>query len=199
MSTRADILTVLRRESLTIRELADRLQLTRNAIVLAIQHLTGEGLVAGRPRKEKRAGKPALEYVAVPGREDVASKAYPAFAELLIEVLSEELEAEQLTQLMRRVGRKMTEQLGDNRSPNVAGRLDTAVAFVNRLGAEATVAATEDGLAVQSFSCPLARAVRKQPCVCEAMATFFAEATGAVVRSCCDRTDKLICRFEVTE
>ena len=197
MSTRADILTALRREALTIRELAGRLQLTRNAIVLAVQQLTGEGLVAGRPRKEKRAGKPALEYLAVPGREDVASKAYPPFAELLIEVLSEELDPEQLTRLMHRVGRKMTERLGGNRSPNVAGRLDAAVAFVNRLGAEATVAATGHGLTVQSFSCPLARAVRKQPCVCEAMAAFFAAATGATVRSCCDRTDKLICRFDV--
>ena len=197
MSTRADILTILRREALTIRELADRLQVARNAIVLSIQQLASDGLVAGRPRKEKRAGKPALEYKAVPGREDVASQAYPPFAELLVEALPEHLPPEQLEQLMRSVGRKMSSRLGVDLRAGFAERLDAAINLVNSLGAEATVTLNAQGVVVQSYSCPLARAVRKQPCVCQAMATFFAEATGADVRQCCDRGDELVCQFEI--
>lgn len=199
MSTRADILTILRREALTIRELADRLQVARNAIVLSIQQLTSDSLVAGRPRKEKRAGKPALEYLAVPGREDVASQAYRPFAELLLEALPDHLSPDQLEQLMRSVGRKMSARLGADQRTAFAERLDAAIKFVNELGAEAIVTASEHGVVVQSYSCPLARAVRKQPCVCQAMATFFAETTGAAVQQRCDRGDKLVCQFEIAQ
>lgn len=197
MGTRADILTNLRREALTIRELADRLGVARNAVVLSLQQLSSDGLVAGRPRKEKRAGKPALEYAVVAGREDVASLAYPSFAEVLVDTLPEHLTADQLMQLMHSVGRKMAAGLDVEQGQQFAQRLERAIDFVNALGAEATVTATAQGVLVQSFSCPLARAVRRQPCVCEAMASFFADATGADVVQRCDRGDKLICQFDI--
>lgn len=197
MSTKSDILRLLRREALTIRELADRLDVARNAVVLALQPLTADGLVAGRPRKEKRAGKPALEYTIVPGREDAGSAAYPAFAELLLKTLPEHLSRDQLDQIMRDIGRRMASHLAVDDGAAFDERLQAAIAFVDELGADATVSSGSEGVKVQSFSCPLGRAVRQQPCVCQAMAAFFAEATGGRVEQTCQHGDKLVCQFEI--
>lgn len=195
MSTRDDILAILRRETLTIRELAQRLGLARNAIVLALQHLGADGLVTSGPRKEKRAGKPALQYSAAPGREDVASSAYPPFAELLMAALPAHLKPGDIEQLMKIVGRRMAGDLGVAADAPFAARLQAAIDQVNDLGAAAVVTREDGGTVVRSFSCPLARVVRREPCACEAVAAFFADVTGVNVEQRCQRGETLVCEF----
>ena len=199
MSTRDEILAILRRETLTIRELAGRLGLARNAVVLALQQLSADGLVVSSARKEKRAGKPALQYAAAPGREDVASSAYPPFAEQLVAALPDHLGPRDVAALMTTIGRRMADQLDVDDSLPFAARLQAVVAEVNALGAAAVVTRSDDDRAtvVRSFSCPLARVVRRQPCACDAVAAFFAKVTGAHVEQRCRRDAALVCEFVI--
>lgn len=197
MATRDDILTLLRRETLTINELAQRLGLARNAIVLPVQQLEADGVVVGSTRKEKRAGKPALEYGLAQGTEDVASSAYPPFAELLMEALPAHLTRRQIADLMESVGQRMAGKLNTANTVDFDERLKAATDFVDELGAATLVERSETGAIVRSFSCPLGRAVRREPCVCEAVSAFFATVTGARVEQRCKHADRLECRFLV--
>ena len=198
MTTRNEILSLLRRDPLTISELADRLDLARNAIVLPLQQLEAEGLVEGTTRKEKRAGKPALEYSVAPGQEDVASRAYPPFTEILMEVLPEQLSGSQMKRLMHQVGQKMAARLQPDERQSFDKRLKLATDFVDNLGAETVVETQDECTVIRSYSCPLARAVRQQPCVCHAVSTFFAQVTGKKVKQQCNRDGQLICEFVIT-
>ncbi|WP_282607012.1 metalloregulator ArsR/SmtB family transcription factor [Pelagibius sp. Alg239-R121] len=199
MSTKDDILSLLRRESLTVTELSARLDVTRNAVIVPLRQLEADGLIQGAERRDKRVGKPALEYTAVAGREDVASRAYPPFAELLLQTLPEHLSRDQISRLMQQVGRKMATHLDADAEAGFSERLKAATDFADSVGAETVVEETGDGAVVRSYSCPLGRAVRQEACVCSVIAAFFAEVTDAEVDEQCDRGEKLFCKFVITE
>ena len=46
-----------------------------------------------------------------------------------------------------------------------------------RLGASTEVVEQPGGVLVRNYSCPVASAVRTEPCVCRALAAFFSEAS----------------------
>lgn len=75
MSTRNAIISHLRTKRLTATELAEQLDVTRNAVIVPLRQLEAEGIIEGVERKAKRVGKPALEYQVRPGKEDLLSKA----------------------------------------------------------------------------------------------------------------------------
>lgn len=199
MSTKDEMLSLLRREVLTVTELAQRLGVTRNAVIVPLRQLEAARLVVGSERRERRVGKPALEYSAVAGQEDVASRAYPAFAELLLQTLPSYLTREQIHELMQQVGQKMAADLGTAPQAGFAERLKSATDFADRVGAETVVERTETGAVIRSYSCPLGRAVRQEPCACSTIAAFFATVTGAQVDERCERGERLRCKFVVTD
>lgn len=199
MSTRENILSLLRREAMTVPELAARLDVTRNAVIVPLRQLESDGLIEGAKRHEKRVGKPAVEYSAVPGREDVSSLAYPPFAELMMQALPEHLSRDQVALLMQQVGHKMALQVQADEQLRFSDRLKLATDFVDDMGAETVVETTNEGAIVRSFSCPLGRAVRQEPCVCSMVAAFLEDVTGAQVEERCDRSGQLFCKFVLKE
>ncbi len=199
MSTKDEILSLLRREALTVTELSARLDVTRNAVIVPLRQLEADQLIEGAERRDKRVGKPAVEYSAVAGREDVASQAYPPFAELLLQSLPEHLSRDEISHLMQQVGQKMANHLDSGAQAGFTERLKSATDFADSVGARTVVESTNGGAVIRSFSCPLGRAVRQESCVCGVIAAFFAEVTGAQVEEQCDRGEKLFCKFVVTE
>ncbi len=203
MSTKNDISSMLQREALTVTELVKRLDVTRNAVIVPLRQLEAEGLVFGVERRAKRVGKPAMEYAAVAGHEDIASSAYPPFAELLLRSLPDHLRPEQIACVLKQVGQKMAAELEKHRDADSEAtfqeRLQVATNFADSVGADTVVEKTGGSTVVRSYSCPLGRAVRAEPHVCSVIASFFASATGGQVNEQCDRGKKLICKFAITE
>lgn len=198
MTTRDNILSQLRRGNLTTAELAKRLGLSRNAVVLPLGHMISEGLVRrATPRRSGQAGKPAHEFEIVPGHEDSISTAYRPFTDLMLTVLQRHHTAVDIEQLMLDVGREMASQMPSSGQNAFADRLAAARAVVDSLGAATELIIDGDSMVVQSRSCPLATAVRKEPCVCKAVAAFFEAATGRETIERCIRDEKLTCRFEI--
>ena len=198
MTTRDDILSQLRRGNLTTAELAKRLGLSRNAVVLPLGQLESEGLVRRAAlRRSGQAGKPAHEFEIVPGHEDTVSSAYRPFTELLLTVLPRHQTSDDIEKLMLDVGREMARHIPSNGEKTFDDRLATARAVVDDLGAATELTVDGDHVLIQSRSCPLATAVRKEPCVCKAVAAFFEAATGQKTYERCIRKDKLTCRFEI--
>lgn len=198
MTTRDEILHQLRRGNLTTAELATRLGLSRNAVVVPLGHLIREGLVReAKLRRSGRAGKPATEFEVVPGHEDRVSTAYRPLVELLLTALPRHLGPEEIEALMLDVGAGMAAQLPPNDRAGFAERLAAARDAVDALGAATELEVEEDRVVVRSRSCPVAAAVRREPCVCRAVAAFFEAATGQRTRERCLRAEKLTCRFEI--
>ena len=197
MATRDDILSLLRRNSLTITEMSERLGITRNAVIVPLKQLQAAGLVEGMAATQNRVGKPAMTYSAVPGREDVASSAYPAFSELLVAAISQHLNVRQTGQLMAQVGTRMAQQLNTGELADFPQRLRAATDLVDSLGAETVVTTAGEETLIRSYSCPLARAVRQNGCVCTAVATFFSHVTGKDVVEQCSRGQRLVCQFAI--
>ncbi len=77
----------------------------------------------------------------------------------------------------------------------VSRRLQAATSFLDKLGAGTGVEKTEAGSILRSFSCPLGRAVRQEPCVCRVVESFLSDVTGVKVSEKCSRAEELRCKF----
>ena len=105
-STRGRVATLLRRGPMTTEELAKALGLTDNAVRAHLATLERDGLVkAEGVRHEGRVGKPATLYRLSPEVEPLFSKAYRPLLTTLLGTLGERLPEQELTGLLRELGR----------------------------------------------------------------------------------------------
>jgi len=198
MSTKSEILTLVRRQPLTINELTQHLGMTRNAVVLPLRQLESAGLIRCEERRTTTAGKPPLQYAAVPGTEDSESRAYKPFAEAMMQVLPDHLSGQDMRAVMSEVGRTLAMQVETPPDADLHNRVQAAIGFLNDVGAEIVEEKTSKGVTIQSYSCPLAQLTRKEACTCAAVCSFFSHVTGGKVREKCRRDDRLICEFSIS-
>lgn len=198
MSIQHELLASIRIRPRTITELTKELQLTRTAVKHQLNKLLREGLVVeGEMRRSDKAGKPAREYKSSPGSEDANSSAYVPFIVGLLETLPDHLDRKERKNLFETIGGNMARHAG---LPDKAGdrdRLNDAIDLVNSLGATAELVENNDELIITNMSCPLAKAVRQEPCVCDAVASFFTKATGLKIRAECTYGEMLVCRYKI--
>src|SRR5947209_17642929 len=103
-STRGKIVTLLRRASRTVDELAQALDLTDNAVRAHLATLERDGFV--QQRGERRgSGKPAYVYDLAPQAEQLFPKAYGPVLHQLQAVLSARMSPEELEAALREAGR----------------------------------------------------------------------------------------------
>jgi predicted ArsR family transcriptional regulator len=197
--TRARVVELLRHAPRTTDELAAELGLSDNAVRAHLATLERDGLVeAGGERREGRVGKPATIYQIPPDAEPLFSQAYLPFLRSLLAALGERLPPEQLDRLLADVGARLAAEVRPL-SGDLAQRVHAASKLLNHLGGLSSVEEMDSGTGylIQSRGCPVGVAVRERPEVCEAMVTLLSELTGAEVRSCCQRTGRPSCCFEV--
>ncbi len=200
MTTKDKILKTLRENPRTISELANEFGLARTAITTQLDRLSSDGLIEkGTMRTSNGAGKPAQEYKTVSGTEDFGSSAYLPFVTTLLEHLPKHLDNKQRKNFLETVGKSMADKAGlleeANKGKTLEEKIEAAIAVVNELGATAKLIDNENNITVRNVTCPLASAVRSEPCVCDAVAAFFQEATGAKTKAACDRGENLVCRY----
>jgi len=194
--TRGRIIDLIRRSRPTATEIADQLELTYNAVRVHLTVLERDGLIrkAGLRRGETR---PSATYELAAGVEDALSRAYMPFASHLMRAMGDRLPDEELTELMRDVGRRLAADWPRPRGP-IPQRVDEASALLQELGAPNEVERSETSLRIRGFGCLLAAAVHGQPHVCRAMETLLSELVGTPVRECCERGAQPRCCFEIS-
>lgn len=198
MSTKKNILNVLRRENLSVAQLCERLSVTRNAINVQLKQLQAEGLVRTvRVKRNGLLGKPAVIYQAAPHSEDVASRAYSPLVASLIATACERLGEDALTDMLEQTGRHMAKSAGLSHPADFEAGLRAATKVADSLGATTQVVRENGGVTVRNYSCPLGAVVRAQPCACQVLAGFFSEATGRAVTEQCKRDDRLMCQYRI--
>jgi predicted ArsR family transcriptional regulator len=194
-STRGRIITLLRRSSRTVDELAQALDLTHTAVRAHLAALERDGLV--QQRSERRgSGKPSSVYDLTPEGEYLFPKAYGQFLYQLLDVLSERKPADEVETLLREVGRRMAAQWkippGELRV-----RLEAAVEVLNELGGLMERETGGETLCIRGYRCPFAAVVLEHPEVCHLAETLLTELVGVPVQEQCERTGPVPCRFVV--
>lgn len=197
-STRGQIITLLRRATRTVEELAQALGLTDNAVRAHLAGLERDGLVQ-QSGIRRGAGKPAFTYDLSPEAERLFPKPYSAVLRALLEVLAERMPPEQLEDLLESAASHLAK---DHRTPDgdVRERLEAAVGLLNELGGLAELEEEEDShFVIRGFSCPLAAIVPNHPQICHLAEALLSEFTGLPLQECCERGDSLHCTFRLAQ
>jgi len=194
-STRGRIVTLLRRASRTVDELATALDLTDNAVRAHLATLERDGIVQQHGTR-RGSGKPALVYELAPGAEQLFPKAYGPVLQQLLEVLSERMSSDEVETLLGEVGRRIAARWNVP-SGDLRMRLEAAVEVLNELGGMAELEVCNDHYCIRGYSCPLAAVVPGHPEVCHLTQTLLTELVGVTVKEHCDRNERLQCCFTV--
>nr|QRW40696.1 transcriptional regulator [bacterium] len=196
-TTRGRIVSLLRRSSRTVNELAEALGLTDNAVRAHLATLERDGLVQ---QAGSRPGfrKPNLTYDLTPAAGGFFPKPYGPLLQHLLVVLSERLPAPELDDALQEVGRRVAALYLDRmQGTDPRGRVCQAVAVLTELGALAEVEEREGKLLIRGFDCPLAAAVEGHPGACRLAEAMLSELVGAPVVERCQRETPPRCIFEV--
>jgi predicted ArsR family transcriptional regulator len=197
-ATRSQLLSLLRRGTSTVDELARKLGVTNNAVRFHLVPLVQDGTVELKgERKGSGAGKPAVLYGLSARAEEAFSRAYaPVLAATVIE-LRETMSRSQLLAFLKRVGKRLAGR-GSGMSGPLSKRVATASRVLNELGGLTAVEESPRGYNIVGLACPLASAVKADNCVCAAVTALVAEVVGTDVRERCDRSGRPQCCFEIS-
>src|SRR6266699_2122374 len=195
VSTRGRIITLLRRASRTIDELAGTLGLTDNAVRAHLATLERDGFVRQQGAR-RGTSKPAYVYSLSPEAEQLFPKAYGSVLHELLDVLCEEMATEEVDALMRTTGRRIASQWNIPPGP-VQVRLRATVEILNQLGGLVELEEHNGSYTIRGYSCPLAAAVPGHPEVCHLAEALLTELVGVPLQEHCDRSEPLRCCFVV--
>ena len=194
-STRGRLITLLRRDSRTVDELAQQLNLTDNAVRAHLATLERDGIVEQRGiRRGAGSGKPAFAYELAPTAEQLFPKPYAAVLDVTLTALRQRMPQDDVEALLRESGRRIAQQFPTS-SGDLHSRLEAAVAALNQLGGLAELEGSEDEPEIRGYSCLLAALAPTHPEVCRLAESFISEVAGTPVRECCERGATPRCRF----
>ena len=198
LETRQRILTELRRDGHTVRELAEKLGVTSNAVRDHVDVLRERGLVEATGLQRGTGGKPARIYGLTAAGEDSFGEAYLDVLRFLVDSLERSVDEEQLNRVLDDAGRRLGRELAPARN-GFERRVRKAVAVLNDMGGMAEADLTGDVATISSAGCPLSALVRNHPGACRMAEALISEITGARVREECEHGERPSCCFVVGE
>jgi predicted ArsR family transcriptional regulator len=210
--TRGQILTLLRRESRTVDELAQALEVTGNAVRVQLAALERDGFVQQEPGERRGVGKPAYVYRLTSRAENLFPKAYDRVLDLMLNLLAERMNSDEIEELLWAIGRRMagleglrlgqdgnelTERRRGAPSGDVRERLNMAVEILNHLGGLMEIEEHDDSFSLCGYSCPLAPLVVEHLDLCKVTQSMLTNLVSVPVHERCERSGSLWCCFEV--
>ena len=195
-STRGRVVQLLRRSAQTVNDLAEKLELTDNAVRLHLSALERDGLVEQHGTRRESPGKPAYIYRTTGAAEALFPKPYDRVLGELLTVLEADQSFAELDSLVREVGRRLAAGV-PARTGDIRERAAHAAAVLTDLGGLAEVQEDEEGLLLQGYSCPLGAVTSTHPETCRIAETLVAELVNAPVVECCERGAYPRCAFRI--
>jgi predicted ArsR family transcriptional regulator len=194
-TTRGQIVSLLRRASRTVDELAGALGLTDNAVRSHLTTLERDGLVA-QEGVRRGVRKPSYAYQLTPAADALFPKAFAPVLQELLRTVDEQLGPEEAERLVRSTGRR----LAAGRVPPNADettRLEAAAQTLNELGGLVEIEERDGDTYLQGYSCPLGAAAQNSPQLCQLAESLVSELVGRPVQECCDRGQRPRCCFRL--
>ena len=195
-STRGQIVTILRGSPCTVDELAEKLNLTDNAVRAHLATLERDGVVR-QTGLRRGPRKPHFTYALTDDADKLFPKAYDALLNQLITVLKTRLQPAEIEDVLREVGRAIAADVSQGKDSSLESRVQTALKVLEAIGGAAEAEKHGDKILIKSNGCPLAAAVNVHPEVCHLAETLIAEVVKAPVVERCDREGRPKCCFEI--
>ena len=195
-STRGQIVTLLRGSPCTVDELAEKLNLTDNAVRAHLATLERDGVVR-QTGLRRGPRKPHFTYALTDDADRLFPKAYDALLNQLITVLKTRLQPAEIEDVLREVGRAIAADVSQGKDSSLESRVQTALKVLEAIGGAAEAEKDGDKILIKSNGCPLAAAVNVHPEVCHLAETLIAEVVKAPVVERCDREGRPKCCFEI--
>lgn len=185
--TRGQIIRLLRRQPRTVKELAQRLGVTGNAIRAQLSKLGALGLTR-RAGHRSATRKPELLYELTTEAEALFPRAYGPLVRQLMDVFGERLEEDELVEALDEVALRLAAQFPrPQRGSTLSDRAISAADVVEQLGGLAEVEATADELLIRGWSCPFGDISPQHAEICHLVAVLLSEVTGLAIEEQCDR------------
>lgn len=195
-SSRGQIVLLLRESARTVNELAERTNLTDNAVRAHLIALERDGLVQ-QTGLVKGFRKPHYTYGLTEDARHLFPTAYDALLSRLITVLKRRFSRKTtLIETLREVGHELAGNVATS-SASLDERLEQTLSVLASVGGSARVTREEGRVRIESDSCPFADVVSDHPEVCKVTETIVADILCTDVVENCDRENIPKCRFQV--
>ena len=195
-STRGQIVMLLRTTTMTVSEIAGRLNLTDNAIRAHLLSLERDRLVEQKG-VIKGFRKPHHTYGLTDEARHLFPKPYAFLFNKLIEVLKKSLSPAATIDTLRDVGHSIGRDNTIDDGGDLQARLGDVLKTLEALGGAARLEEVNGKTLIRSESCPFNEAVSEHPEVCKVAESMIEEIVGKEVREVCDRTASPKCCFEL--
>jgi predicted ArsR family transcriptional regulator len=197
-ATRGRLLSLLREGARTVDDLAERLEVTDNAVRFHLDALERAGTVRKEGvRRIGGVGQPASLYSLTAGAEEAFSRAYAPVLIACLEELRDQTSTPQVVAFLRRVGKRLARGMSHS-TGSLSSRVAGASDLLNTLGGLTSVEKSGRTYRIVGRACPLSTAVEADHCVCAAVTSLVAEVVGAEVTERCDRSGRPKCCFEIS-
>lgn len=189
------------KSGLTVDELAEQLQITRNAVRQHLAALERDGLVAPGATRPS-GGRPQQLYVLTDKGKELFPRHYSWFAQLVIEGIKREHGADGLSERLSSTGAQIAKQLRAQR-PGLnthAQKVEGLTALMEELGYDARSMSGADGApAIEADNCVFHELAFKNPEICHFDLALMGTFTDSTVdhQECMARGGN-VCRFKFT-
>jgi predicted ArsR family transcriptional regulator len=195
-STRGQIILLLRKSEMTVNDLAEKLDLTDNAVRAHLLSLERDGFVALKG-SVKGFRKPHFIYGLTENTRELFPRPYGLLFNKLLSALRSTLSPAALIDRFREVGSGIGKENKIEENAALDQKIERALSAIESLGGAATHVSSDGKTVISSESCPFAEAVAEHPEVCKITESMIAEILGSEVTEHCDRTSAPKCRFQV--
>ena len=196
------LLTLLlsNKAGLTVDDLSDRLQITRNAVRQHLSALERDDLVR-RGDTKPSGGRPEQLYLLSERGSELFPRRYSWFSELLIEAIAADVGRDAVGEKLEQMGRAVGRQLLSAKTPppGRAARVAAMAEIMKELGYAAEVAPAPANDTIEAVNCVFHHLAAKFPEVCRFDLGLIGSFTDAKVdhRECMVRGGRL-CRFKLS-
>jgi len=195
-SSRGKTVMLLRRNNLTVNELAEKLCLTDNAVRANLLSLERDGLVQQKGMV-KGFRKPHYIYGLSESARELFPRPYGLLFNKLLSALRATLSPSALIDRFRAVGSGIGKENKLGADAALDQKIERALSAIESLGGVATHVHSNGKTMISSESCPFAEAVAEHPEVCKITESMIEEIVGSKVTEQCDRSASPKCRFQV--
>jgi predicted ArsR family transcriptional regulator len=198
VTTRGQIIELLRCKPMTADELARELDLTGKGVRAQLTGLEADGLIRHHSRRRSgKAGKPAVLYEFDPAAEHLFCAGYAPVLIAALDATSGTTSAGERKRHLRKIGKELARAVAHSRERSLPARIASAAKVLEAWGGAPRVERSNGTVVIRSCGCPLSAAVRAHPEACVILETMLSTVLGVPVRERCDRSRNPSCRFEL--